>query len=228
VHRKPLLELLDRYAARHPDEVACVARMRALVEARADCFERSCPPGHLTGSAFVLSADRRRVLLVHHRKLDRWLQPGGHADGESDVARVALREAREETGLASLTFVGPDGAAGRAAPGPLDHQTGRAAPGPLDHQTGRAAPGPLEHQDPLPFDLDVHEIPARPGEPLHEHHDVRFLLVAAGGEDARASEESHAVRWFPLATLEEELDVDESVLRMARKARAIVAAADAR
>jgi hypothetical protein len=71
----------------------------------------------------------------------------------------------------------------------------------------------------------VHEIPARPGEPAHEHHDVRFLLVAGADEDAHASEESHAVRWFPLAGLEE-LGVDESVLRMARKARALAGARD--
>lgn len=185
MHRKALLDLLDRYAARHPDEAATADRVRALVTTRRDCFERSCLPGHVTGSAFVLSADRRRTLLVHHRKLDRWLQPGGHADGECDVAQVALREAREETGLAGLAFLGPDGAPGEA----------------------------------VPFDLDVHEIPARPGEPAHEHHDVRFLLVAGAGEEARPSAESLAARWVPLAALEE-LAVDESVRRMARKARA--------
>lgn len=188
MHRKPLLELLDRYAARHPGEAACVARVRALVSAHADCFERSCPPGHVTGSAFVLSADGRRALLVHHRKLDRWLQPGGHADGESDVARVALREAQEETGLDGLAFWGAE---------------------------------PV----PMPFDVDVHAIPARPGEPAHEHHDVRFLLVASD-EDARASAESHAVRWFALEALLEP-GVEESVRRMARKARARVTAAGA-
>lgn len=193
MHRKPLLDLLDRYAARHPEETATAARVRSLVTARSDCFERGCPPGHVTGSAFVLSADRRRVLLVHHRKLDRWLQPGGHADGESDVAQVALREAREETGLEALVFVGPDGAPGEA----------------------------------VPFDLDVHEIPARPGEPAHEHHDVRFLLVAGAGEEARASAESLAVRWFRLDGIEA-LDVDESVRRMACKVRALLGAAEVR
>lgn len=190
MHRKPLLELLDRYAARHPAEHEPLARVRALVGARADCFERHCTPGHVTGSAFVASADLRRVLLVHHRKLDRWLQPGGHADGESDLARVALREAEEETGLDGLSFVGPDGAP----------------------------------DEPVLFDLDVHAIPARPGEPAHEHHDVRFLLVAApGAEDARASAESHAVRWFPIEALGA-LGVDGSVLRMARKLRALSSA----
>ncbi|MBK8285215.1 MAG: NUDIX hydrolase [Ahniella sp.] len=63
---------------------------------------RSHLVGHFTGSAFVVSADGRRTLLTHHRKLDRWLQPGGHADGDGDLRRVALKEAEEETGLAAL------------------------------------------------------------------------------------------------------------------------------
>ncbi|MEP7042683.1 MAG: NUDIX hydrolase [Dokdonella sp.] len=66
----------------------------------AACRERS--EGHLTGSAWLVSADGERVLLTHHRKLDRWLQLGGHADGDADLARVALREAEEESGLTDL------------------------------------------------------------------------------------------------------------------------------
>lgn len=65
-------------------------------------FDRSHPPGHFTGSAWLVSADGRRVLLTHHRKLRRWLQLGGHADGDTDLAQVALREAIEESGLAGL------------------------------------------------------------------------------------------------------------------------------
>lgn len=65
-------------------------------------FERSTRAGHFTGSAWLVSADGRRALLTHHRKLDRWLQPGGHADGDTDLARVALREAEEESGLRNL------------------------------------------------------------------------------------------------------------------------------
>ena len=59
------------------------------------CFD----DGHITGSAWVLSADRQRVLLNHHAKLDKWLQFGGHSDGDPDTLQVALREAREESGL---------------------------------------------------------------------------------------------------------------------------------
>ncbi|HEX7915044.1 NUDIX hydrolase [Rudaea sp.] len=70
--------------------------------AHADAAERSLVIGHLTGSAWLVSADGARVLLTHHRKLDRWLQLGGHADGDVDLARVALREAEEESGLRGL------------------------------------------------------------------------------------------------------------------------------
>ena len=71
-----------------------------------DCCERSCVPGHFTGSAWVVSADGERALLMHHRKLGIWVQPGGHADGDGDLAAVALREAEEETGLTGLRVEG--------------------------------------------------------------------------------------------------------------------------
>ena len=69
----------------------------------ADCCERALDIGHFTGSAWLVSADSQRVLLTHHRKLGRWLQLGGHADGDGDLAQVALREAGEESGLADLS-----------------------------------------------------------------------------------------------------------------------------
>jgi 8-oxo-dGTP pyrophosphatase MutT (NUDIX family) len=115
MHRQHLLALLDAYLERHPDDEPRVEQIADFVRAHADCFLRSCQPGHVTGSAWVVSADRTRVLLVHHRKLDRWLQPGGHADGEPDPLAVALREAREETGLVRLAPL--PGEAGRL---PLD------------------------------------------------------------------------------------------------------------
>jgi len=119
VHRGPFLALLDRYEAAFPDELATAARFRAFVHERRDCFERSCPPGHLTGSAWIASPSGDAVLLTHHRKLGRWLQLGGHADGEADVLLAALREAREESGLARLEVVAP-GHTGALPPVPLD------------------------------------------------------------------------------------------------------------
>jgi 8-oxo-dGTP pyrophosphatase MutT (NUDIX family) len=134
----------------------------------------------------VLSHDRSRVLLVHHAKLDRWLQPGGHADGETEIAEVALREVREETGLARLA---------------------------LPTTTGSVL---------VPLDLDVHIIPERikNGELIddaHEHHDVRFLVIAEPNQEIALSEESHDLGWFTHAEVLALTD-EESVLRMLRKA----------
>jgi 8-oxo-dGTP pyrophosphatase MutT (NUDIX family) len=66
-------------------------------------------PGHLTASAWIVSRESRSVLLTHHRKLDRWLQLGGHTDGETDVLSAALREAREESGLVDFVTFPPGG-----------------------------------------------------------------------------------------------------------------------
>lgn len=107
--RKGLLDLLERYLERHPEDRVRVDHVRQFVRVHEDCFERSCLEGHITGSAFIVSPDHRRFLLLRHRKLGRWLQPGGHADGEADVRAVALREAREESGLAELEVLRPDG-----------------------------------------------------------------------------------------------------------------------
>ncbi len=105
MHRQPLLALLRRYEAEHPDELACVSRITSLVTASPHCFERSCMPGHITASVWIASADRNRFLLTHHKKLNRWLQLGGHADGDPDVREVALREAREESGMGEFDFL---------------------------------------------------------------------------------------------------------------------------
>ena len=76
-----------------------------LVENDTRCAERTLRTGHLTGSAWVVDTARHLVLLTHHRKLGKWLQLGGHADGDLDLAAVAAREAREESGLVSLGLV---------------------------------------------------------------------------------------------------------------------------
>src|SRR5258708_35124153 len=91
------LDLSDR-----PDEASCRQRMLELLDTRADGFRRDAFPAHFTGSALVVSADGRQALLHHHRKLDRWLQFGGHCDGEEDFLKGAAREAREESGIEGL------------------------------------------------------------------------------------------------------------------------------
>lgn len=75
-----------------------------FVRAHADALERTNAIGHLTGSAVVFDAAGERVVLLHHRKLQRWLQPGGHADGDANLAAVALREATEETAMHGLVI----------------------------------------------------------------------------------------------------------------------------
>jgi 8-oxo-dGTP pyrophosphatase MutT (NUDIX family) len=109
-----LRESLSHHLAEDAEEAADLAQIRAFVEAHADPFDRRIVEGHLTGSALVVSADGAQVLMLHHRKLDRWLQPGGHADpGDTTGEQVALREALEETGLQGLSLH-------PAAPRPLD------------------------------------------------------------------------------------------------------------
>ena len=100
-----LLELLARHTPFDEREAAHTKWLRAfLSQAEGDVFGREMAGrepmwGHVTGSAWVVSPDRARVVMVHHAKLGRWVQPGGHCDGEADVLSVALREVREETGL---------------------------------------------------------------------------------------------------------------------------------
>ncbi len=67
-----------------------------------DALHRSCRRGHLTGSALVTDPVGEHVLLLFHAKLQRWLQPGGHCDGDANLAAVALREATEESGIVGL------------------------------------------------------------------------------------------------------------------------------
>ncbi len=91
--------MLANYASRFPDEES--ARFVDFVERQPRCFERDCfDDGHVTGSALVLNLGRDAALMTHHAKLGRWLQLGGHCDGDSDALAVACREAAEESGLA--------------------------------------------------------------------------------------------------------------------------------
>ena len=99
MHRNELLQLLDHHQTRFMDETANLQRTRGFVEAHSNCFDRSLWPGHVTGSAWVVNPARDHVLLLHHGKHSQWFQPGGHADGDADILRVALRETSEETGL---------------------------------------------------------------------------------------------------------------------------------
>jgi 8-oxo-dGTP pyrophosphatase MutT (NUDIX family) len=123
-------------AVAHRDDIA------AFVTANDDAAHRSNTTGHLTGSALVVDATGERTLLMLHRKLGRWFQPGGHADGDTNLPGVALREAQEETGIDDLEVVVPA----------IDVDVHRVEPpkeGPHLHLDTRylvlAPPGALEH-----------------------------------------------------------------------------------
>ena len=102
MHRRALLQQLEQYATKWEHESETVERFIEFVEAHEECFERSLEVGHVTGSAWLVNAGGSHVLLTHHRKLGRWLQLGGHADGDADIKRVALREAVEESGITAV------------------------------------------------------------------------------------------------------------------------------
>jgi 8-oxo-dGTP pyrophosphatase MutT (NUDIX family) len=89
-----------------PELDAVRARVLALCDAPADPLDRASLPDHLTASAVVV-APGRGALLLHHRKLGRWFQPGGHVDGDGNLLAAACREAAEETGLTGLRPVVP-------------------------------------------------------------------------------------------------------------------------
>ena len=103
MHRKRLLDKLRAHQPYDAHEAAMLRATREFVEANAACFDRSLRAGHITGSAWVLDLARTHVLLTHHQKLERWLQLGGHADGNHDVLQVALCEAKEESGLPEVS-----------------------------------------------------------------------------------------------------------------------------
>lgn len=93
-----------RYAAAFPDEGARLADLRTVLAGRGDPWSRKNLPGHLTAGAFVLDHDRSRLLLIHHRSLNLWVQPGGHLDPGELPPDAARREAAEETGLDDLSL----------------------------------------------------------------------------------------------------------------------------
>lgn len=102
--------LIDKIAGYQPADDAEGAFKEKFLTllAHPRSFFRDHLPGHITASAWIVDAARESTLLTHHAKLNRWLQPGGHADGDEDVLNVARKEAFEETGLRSLATVTPD------------------------------------------------------------------------------------------------------------------------
>ena len=182
--RLELARSLRGLAPGDPEEARDRDQILAFVLRHEQPFDRGILEGHLTGSAITVSAGGSRVLLLHHRKLDRWLQPGGHGDpGETTGEEVALREALEESGIRGLAL----------------------------HPTA-----------PRPLDVDVHDIPARGGEPAHAHLDLRYLVLAP--PDAVISPdlaELHEIRWVTWDEVDG-FSPDHGLRRALAKARTLV------
>lgn len=96
---KDLLIKLIKYSPTDPKEISYKERMLELLKSTPHCFERSSLKAHFTASAWLLNKTGDKALLMHHMKLDRWFQLGGHADGERNLLRAAIKEAQEESGI---------------------------------------------------------------------------------------------------------------------------------
>jgi len=115
---KHLRELLadyknSKYITEH--ELSLIEQFLQLMDQRPDCFgrvgaapgEALAKKGHITASAWIINPENSAALLTHHKKLNKWLQLGGHCDGNPDVAATALREAQEESGMQTFEFIIP-------------------------------------------------------------------------------------------------------------------------
>ncbi len=97
-----LLTRLTEYKPADPEESRHHREIMTFVTEHSQFHDRSCPQGHVTGSAWVINNSHTHALLLHHKKLNRWLQPGGHIEDDRSVLDTALREAYEESGLTKL------------------------------------------------------------------------------------------------------------------------------
>ncbi len=134
-------------------------------------FDRDLEYGHITGSGFVVSTDFSHILMTYHKKLDKWLQLGGHCDNHPIVHEVALTECREESGLEEFEYY------------PFEKYF------------------KIETKHPFIFDLDCHLIPDYKETPEHFHFDVRYLFTADRELPLTISSESKDLKWIPLDDL---------------------------
>lgn len=105
--RSGILGLLEAYHPVYLEEQKFKQQIIDFVVAHEDCFDRTLSIGHITASAWLLNKQGTHALLMHHTKLDRWFQLGGHCDGDSDVLTVAIKEAQEESGIEGIVAVSP-------------------------------------------------------------------------------------------------------------------------
>jgi 8-oxo-dGTP pyrophosphatase MutT (NUDIX family) len=95
-------EKIKSYSTSYEIELSYKGRFENLLLKYNNCFDRSLLIGHITASAFIINKSKQHVLLMYHAKLNKWLQPGGHCDGNKNVLEVAKKEVFEETGIEIL------------------------------------------------------------------------------------------------------------------------------
>ena len=93
---------IDDFTPIDDDQARHRTAVLSFIDEHPDSLHRSCLVGHLTASAWVVDHTGERGLIMYHSKIKRWVQPGGHADGDGNLAAVALKEASEETGIDGL------------------------------------------------------------------------------------------------------------------------------
>ncbi len=174
MNRDSILSLLSNHQAADAHEQQMLERITAFVSECDNFYSRELSVGHVTASAWIVDEWYSHALLLHHGKLNKWLQPGGHIEDDADILAASIREVREETGVNVKPF------------------------------------------SQKIFDVDIHEIPARPNEPAHFHYDIRFLLIADRAAPLLVSSESKDLAWMAIDEIEK-LTQEESVLRMVRK-----------
>lgn len=184
-----LLDLLHSYQPHDERERIHIEETISFVRSCRAPFSRNTTEGHITVSAVLVDHRMEHVLLLWHKKLERWLQPGGHCEPSEDDSLVgaALRELEEETGVR-----------------------------------------PAEIEQPLsgPFDVDVHEIPAKGAEGAHLHYDLRYLFKASQGSGLEIvfdQDESGGYAWRRVAELHSA--GDPSISRFAKKIAALTSTA---
>ncbi|HKB31782.1 MAG TPA: NUDIX domain-containing protein [Streptosporangiaceae bacterium] len=208
-----------------PDEEQRALRDLFVAHLRAhpDGLSRACRSGHITASAAVLDAPRRRVLLTLHGKIGRWLQLGGHCEpADTTLAAAALREACEESAITGLTLRGgpvnldlhavPCGlAAHPVTPADADRPTSMAGPAAVTGAPVAVTSRPrADRVGPLG--------PAGPAG-WTWHLDVQFVAIAPAGAHPIRSDESDDLRWWPVGSLP--ASADDALRRLVARARAV-------
>lgn len=106
MHRNFILNLIQQYQPDSTLEQKFREELLSFVHKYDNCFDRDLKPGHVTGSAWLTNRELTHVFMTHHKKLNRWFQPGGHSDGNANTLAVSMTEASEESGIEDV-FIQP-------------------------------------------------------------------------------------------------------------------------